>query len=73
MHARKLQRFDEFRKNLDPKPNIRTARRKVRERIWPGRVDDDGDVWIDVERFYSEEPVKDHIDSAALQLLGAKV
>ena len=68
----KFENFKSFRKRIvgSSRPNIRTARKKVRSGEWPGFCDGD-EVYIYPLRFelkMREEP--DEIEAAALDLLG---
>ena len=70
MHIDTLQSYADFKQRFERPPNIRTARKKVKSGAWPGRVDDDGDVWIYSIRFDLNQPAPDSSDQLALQLLG---
>ena len=71
MHLDTLQSYSDFKKRFSRPPNIRTARKKVRNGVWPGRLDSDGDVWIYAVRFDLKKPAPDSTDELALQLLGS--
>lgn len=69
MNLDTLENWHDFKQRFKRKPNIRTARKKVNNGSWPGRIDDDGEVWIYAERFELGKPAPNHIDQIAISLL----